>query len=104
MHHSQTFNKIDSFRKPVLNIIILRNLILEWKRSLLRRELVSYIKSIDLGELLVTADSVIYQNKSWYHSGPFQISKVELFAKIVLGYKSLTFIVKSSNLDVWLVP
>ena len=104
MHHSQIFDKIDSFRKPVLNIIILRNLILEWKRSLLRRELVSYIKSIDLGELLVAADSVIYQNKSWYYSGPFQISKVELFAKIVLCYKSLTFIVKSSNLDVWLVP
>ena len=85
MHHSQIFNKIDSFRKPVLNIIILRNLILEWKRSLLRRELVNYIKSIDLGELLVAGDSVIYQNKSWYYSGLCQISKVELFAKINLG-------------------
>ena len=104
MHHSQIFDKIDSFRKPVLNIIILRNLILEWKKSLLRRELVSYIKSIDLGELLVAADSVIYQNKSWFIQVPFLISKVELFAKIVLDYKSLTFIVKSSNLDVWLVP
>ena len=85
MHHSQIFDKIDSFRKPVLNIIILRNLILEWKRSLLRRELVNYIKSIDLGELLVAGDSVIYQNKSWYYSDLCQISKVELFAKMVLG-------------------
>ena len=30
MHHSQSFDKIDSFLKPVLNILILCNLIVVW--------------------------------------------------------------------------
>ena len=42
----------------------------------------------------------IHQNKSWHYSGPFQTSKMEIFAKIAFGYKPLTFFVKSSNLDV----
>ena len=63
--------------------------------------------------------SRIHQSKSWYYLGPFQTSKVELFAKIlfgcklfpffceklrfakiVFGYKSFPFFCKSSDLDV----
>ena len=47
----------------------------------------------------------IHQSKSWYYLGrPFQTSKVDFFAEIIFGYKSLTYIVKDSNLDVSLVP
>ena len=38
-----------------------------------------------------------------YYLGPCRTSKAEIFAKIVFGYKPLTFFVKSSNLDVSLV-
>ena len=60
MRHSQIFDKIDSFLKPVLNIFILRNLILGWGRWLLTRGLVFCIKSIDLGELLIVVESSIH--------------------------------------------
>ena len=36
------------------------------------------------------------------HSEPKQTSKMELFAKVVNGLKSLTVFVKSSILDVWI--
>ena len=48
----------------------------------------------------MVSGSRIHQNKIWYYLGPIQFSKVELFAKIVFGYKPLTFYVKSFNLDV----
>ena len=31
---------------------------------------------------VIVAGSKIYQNKNWYYLGPFEISKVELFAKL----------------------
>ena len=40
------------------------------------------IKSVDLGEVLIVGRSRIHQTKSWYYLGPFQTSKVKLFAKI----------------------
>ena len=43
----------DSLLKPVLNIFILRNSIVGWGRVLSKRELISFIKSIDLGEVLI---------------------------------------------------
>ena len=67
--------------------------------------LVFYIKSIDLEGVFIVGRGRIHQSKSWYYLGPFQTSKVEPFANIVFGYKSLIlFFVKSSNLDVPLVP
>ena len=36
MHHSQSFDKIDSFLKPVLNMLILRNLILGWGGAVIK--------------------------------------------------------------------
>ena len=48
MLYSQVFNKINSFLKPVLDIFIFRNFIVGWGMWLLRKELVFYIKSIDL--------------------------------------------------------
>ena len=72
-------------------------------RELLKRGLVFCIKSIDLEEVLKVGESMIHQSKCWYYLGPFQTFKAELFAKIVFGYKPLTFFVKNSNLDVSLV-
>ena len=45
----------------------------------------------------------IHQSKCWYYLGPLQTLKAELFAKIVFGYKPLTFSVKTFSLDVSLV-
>ena len=45
----------------------------------------------------------MHQSKCWYYLGPFQTFKAELFAKIVFGYKPLSFFVKTSNLDIWLL-
>ena len=73
-------------------------------RELLKRGLVFCNKSIDLEEaFLKFGESMIHQSKCWYYLGPFQTFKAELFAKIVFGFKPLTFFVKSSNLDVSLV-
>ena len=56
------------------------------------------------GDVNIVGGSRIHQSKSWYYLGLLQTSKVELFAKIVFGYKPSTFFVKNSNLDVWMVP
>ena len=53
MRHYQSFDKINSFLKPALNIFILCNLIIEWGRGLLKRGLAFCIKSIDLGKVLI---------------------------------------------------
>ena len=76
------------------------------ERVLLKRELLFCIKSVYLGEVLIVGgrESRVHQNKSWYYLGLFQTFKAELLAKIVSGYKSLTFPLKSSNLDASLVP
>ena len=36
MHHCQSFDKIDSFLKPVLNILILRNFIVGWGEGVIK--------------------------------------------------------------------
>ena len=51
VRHSQSFHKIDSFLEPVLNILILCNLIVAWGEGVIKRGLVFYIKSIDLEEV-----------------------------------------------------
>ena len=84
------FGKIESFSKPVLYFFILRNSIVKWGKGVIKVGDVFCIKSIDLGEALMVWESRIHQNKSWNYLGPFQISKVKLFAKIVFGYKPLT--------------
>ena len=40
----------------------------------------------------------IYQSKRWYSLEPSQTSKVDFFAEIVFGFKSLTFFVKCYDL------
>ena len=62
--------------------------------------MVFFIKSIDLGDVLIVGTIRIYQSKSWYYLRPFHTSKVELFAKIVFDFKSLTFFAKSLDLGV----
>ena len=37
MCHFQNFGKIDSFLKPVLNILILGNLIVEWGEGVIKK-------------------------------------------------------------------
>ena len=36
MRHSQSFDKIDSFLKSVLNILIIRNLIVGWGEGVIK--------------------------------------------------------------------
>ena len=86
MRHSPNFEKIYSFLKPVLNIFILRNFILGWGRAGI------FHRYIDLGNILIIGRSRIHQRKSWYYLEPVQISKVEVFAKIVFGYKTSNFL------------
>ena len=62
--------------------------------------MVFFIKSIDLGDLLLFGTIRIYQSKSWYYLRPFHTSKVELLAKIAFDYKPLTFFAKSFDLGV----
>ena len=38
MRHSQSFDKIDSFLKPVLDILILCNLIVGWSEEVIKEE------------------------------------------------------------------
>ena len=56
LRHSENFDKIDSFLKPVWNIYILGNLIVGCVMKvgeLLKRKLVFCIKSLDLMEVLI---------------------------------------------------
>ena len=39
--------------------------------------------------MLIAGRGSIHQSNSWYYLGPFKTSKVELFAKLVVGYKPL---------------
>ena len=65
----------------------------------MKRGLVSYVKSVDLGDVLIVGRSRIHQSKSWYYLGPIETSKVEIFLKIVFGYKSLKFFYKKLPID-----
>ena len=49
MRHYQSFDKIDSFLKPVLNILILWNLIVGWGKGVIKEG--AGIKTIDLEEV-----------------------------------------------------
>ena len=103
MRHSKNFDKIGIILKPILNIIVLRNLTAGWERGLLKRGLAFCIKYIDLEEVLKVGESSIHQSKSWYYLGPFQTFKVELFVQTIFVYKPLTYFAKIFNLDVSLV-
>ena len=103
MRHSKNFDKIGSFLKPILNIIVLRNLIAGWERGLLKRGLAFCIKYIDLEEILKVGESSIHQSKSWYYLRLFKTFKVELLAKAIFGYKPLNYFAKSYSLDVSLI-
>ena len=52
MRHSKSFDKIDSFLKPVLNILILCNLIVGWGEGVIKEETLFCVESIDLEEVL----------------------------------------------------
>ena len=104
MLHSQNFGKTDSFLKSVLNIFILSNLIVGLVEGAIKegKGVVFSIKPMDSGEVLIVG-SRIHQSKTWYYSfqtSNIEPSRVEVFVEIVYGYKSLTFFVKSTNLDV----
>ena len=63
MRHSQNFDKIDSFRKLVLNIFVLYNMVLGWGGVLFKKGLVFLVKSVDFGEVLIVTRSSIHQSK-----------------------------------------
>ena len=52
MHHSQSFDEIDSFLKRLLNIVIHCNLIVGWGEGIIKEGAVFCIKSIYLEEVL----------------------------------------------------
>ena len=99
MRHSQIFDKTNSFLKTILNIFILRNLIhgviilnqtklnitspcLILGGEVAIKEKAGILHQIYRFRGVVTSwGNKIYLNKTWYYSGPFQTSKVELFAK-----------------------
>ena len=81
MHHSQIFDKIDSFLKTVSNIFILRNLILEWGEMVIKEKAGILHQIYGFKGAVNSWRSRIHQNKSCYYSGPFQTSKVELFLR-----------------------
>ena len=102
LRHSQNFNKIDSFLKPVLNICILGNLIVGWGGWVIKEGAGILHQIFRFGEG-VNIWGRIHQSKSWYSLGSSQTSKVDFFAEVVFGCKPLTFFVKGFNLDVWLI-
>ena len=101
MRHYQSFDKIDGFLKPVLNILILRNLIVGWGEGVIKEGAGILHQSYRFRGGVW--ESIIHQIKCWYYLGSFQTFKAELFAKIVFGYKPLKFFVECSNLDASLV-
>ena len=103
--HSQSFDKIDSFLKSVLNILILCNLIVGWGGiGSYKRGSWYFTSNLQIQRrYLKVGESMIHQSKCWYYLGPFQTFKAELFAKIVFGYKPLSLFVKTSNLHASLV-
>ena len=103
LRHSQNFDKIDSFPKPVLSICILGNLIVGWGEWVIKggTGILHQISRFSGG---INIWDRIHQSKSWYSLRPSQTSKVNFFAEIIFSCKPLTFFVKGYNLDIWLVP
>ena len=88
--HSQVFNKINRFLKPVLNIFILRKL--KMREVNIKNRTGIFHQIYKFSGDANSCGSRIHQIKSWYYLGPFQISKVDFFAKILSSYKPLTFL------------
>ena len=104
LSHFENFDKVNVFLKPALNICILSNLVVGWGEWVIKEAAVILHQIYRFSGGFNTWTR-IHQSKSWYYLGrPFQTSKVDFFAEIIFGYKSLTYIVKDSNLDVSLVP
>ena len=83
MRHTQSFDKTNSFLKPVLSILIVCNLIVGWE--LFKRGLVFCIKAIDLDEVFKSWGEYDLSSTFWYYLGPFQTFKAEPFAKNFFG-------------------
>ena len=103
LRHSQNFDKIDSFLKPVFNICILGNLIVGWGGWVIK-EGAGILHQIFRFSRGVSIWGRIHQSKSWSSLGPSQTSKVDFLAEIYFGCKLFTFFAKGYHLDVWLVP
>ena len=95
IRHSQNFDKIDSFLKPVLNTCILGNIIVGWGVWVVKEGagILHQIYKFSGGFNIL--GSRIHQSKSWYYLGPSKTSK----AQSAFGYRPLTFFIKSSNLN-----
>ena len=96
IRHFQNFVKIDSFPKPVLKLIVVG-----WGEGVLKEGAGILHQFYRLQSLRGGRGGG--GSKRRYYLRPSQTSKVESFAEIVFRYKQLTFFLKSSNLDVWLV-
>ena len=96
MHHSQNFDKINTFLKPVLNIFIFYILRVQLRRGLSKRELLFCIKSIDTGDVLIFGRRRIHQSKNWYYLG--HLRSMFFFAKIFFSCQLLTSFCKKLQL------
>ena len=74
LRHSQNFDKIDSFLKPVLNICILGNLIVGWGGWVIKEE-AGVLHQIFRFSWVVNIWGKIHQSKNWYSLGSSQILK-----------------------------
>ena len=100
LSHFENFDKVNVFLKPVLNICILSNLVVGWVEWVIKDAAV-ILHQIYRFSGGVNTWTRIHQSKSWYYLWHLRWI---FFAEIIFGYKSLTYIVKDSNLDVPLVP
>ena len=71
MCHSQLFDKIDSFLKPILKTFILRNLILGWGKVVIKKKAGILHQIYRSRGGVIIGVSRIHQNKSWYYLGSF---------------------------------
>ena len=97
------FRQNRQFSKTALSVFLLRKLIVEWWEVVIKEGTSILHQIFKFRGGANSWGSRIHQNKNWYYLGHFQTSKVELFVKVAFGYKPLTFFVKSSKLDVWLL-
>ena len=85
MHHSQNFDKTDSFLKSVLNISILSNLIVGRGERVIKEGVGILHQIYRFSGGVNIWQSRIHQSKSWYYLVPSQTSKLEIFTEIVFG-------------------
>ena len=82
MRHSQNFDKIDSFLKPVLNICILINLIVGWGEWVIKDGAGILHQTYRFSGGANIWGIRIHQSKSWYYLGPLKHLRLNFLQKL----------------------